>query len=89
MIGDHINGTKFACTYSYCPDKLEMEVYREMFVCVYSHKYTDEENVYKKGEPGDYCKTDSTFQCLCAGGGKIEFPCFFVFFVLYFFVNIL
>lgn len=66
MIGDHENGSNFACTFSYCPDDIERESFREMFVCLYSWKYTQGNIVYETGDAGDYCKPDPNFQCLCA-----------------------
>lgn len=86
MIADHENGTKFACSFSYCPDVNERDAFHEIFICLYSWKATEGNIVYEIGEAGENCKSEPDFQCLCAGAGFSDKVVFFLFsysFVIY------
>lgn len=78
MIGDNGNDTKFACTFSYCPDTYERDSFQEVFICLYSWKYNKGDTLYDMGDSEDTCKADYKFQCLCADGAGVPKVSFFL-----------
>lgn len=65
-----MNGTEIGCTVSYCHDIHERNLYYSSFICLYSHKYAEGEDLREIGDPN--CQPDLTFQCLCSGQTYVD-----------------